>query len=64
MDREEALEELPSVYALLLRWRRYGVSDAAIAERLEVEPSSVPLLVRLAEAKLMALLAEGRRAEG
>jgi DNA-binding CsgD family transcriptional regulator len=63
MERADAIHELPSVYADVLRWRADGASDATIGERLDIPPSSVRLLLRVAEAKLDSLVAhESRRA--
>lgn len=58
VERAEAILELPAVYADVLRWRAAGVPQATIAERLAVLPDTVPILVRVAEAKLLALLAK------
>ncbi len=51
--------ELPDVYANVLRWRSEGLPDISIARLLDVLPATVPVLVRVAEAKLIALLANG-----
>jgi len=55
MDEESTLARLPEGYAEALRLRRQGLDDAAIAERLRLEPQAVGPLLQLAEAKLAAL---------
>jgi hypothetical protein len=60
MERALAMQELPKAYADILRWRDEGASDEEVAGRLGILPASVPLLVRVAEAKLVPLIwAEG-----
>lgn len=56
MDRALAIQELPRAYADILRWRDEGESLEEIAGRLGIQAGSVPLLVRVAEAKLVPLL--------
>jgi DNA-directed RNA polymerase specialized sigma24 family protein len=51
-----ALERLPATYAEALRLREHGETDEAIAARLGIEPEAVEPLVRVAEAKLAALV--------
>jgi hypothetical protein len=51
-----ALERLPATYADALRLREHGETDEAIAARLGIEPEAVAPLVRVAEAKLAALV--------
>ena len=45
---------LPRAYSLALRLRAIGADEQLIGECLEVEPSSVSVLLELAEAKLQA----------
>ena len=56
MDRALAIQELPKAYADILRWRDDGDSDEEIATRLGIQATSLPLLVRVAEAKLVPLV--------
>jgi hypothetical protein len=56
MDRALAIQELPRAYADILRWRDSGESDEEIAARLGVHATTLPLLVRIAEAKLVRLI--------
>ncbi len=56
VDRALAIQELPTAYADILTWRDDGNSDEEIARRLGILPTSVPLLVRVAEAKLVPLI--------
>jgi DNA-directed RNA polymerase specialized sigma24 family protein len=56
---DDSVERLPRVYAEFLLLRREGLADTVIAERLGVPVEAVPLLARLAEAKL-AHLRRGR----
>jgi hypothetical protein len=55
MDEESVLARLPEAYAAALRLRRQGLGEEAIAAQLELEPQAVGPLLRLAEAKLVAL---------
>jgi DNA-directed RNA polymerase specialized sigma24 family protein len=52
---DDSVERLPRVYAEFLLLRREGLADTVIAERLGVPVEAVPLLARLAEAKLAHL---------
>ncbi len=56
VDRVLAIQELPKAYGDILRWRDEGESEEEIAGRLGIQASSVALLVRVAEAKLVPLL--------
>ena len=56
VDRALAIQELPTAYADILTWRDDGDSDEEIAGRLGIQATSVPLLVRVAEAKLVPLI--------
>jgi DNA-directed RNA polymerase specialized sigma24 family protein len=58
MERGEAIGRLPSTYAAVVELLDEGADEAAIAERLGVEPTSVPALVVVARAKLARLLRE------
>jgi DNA-directed RNA polymerase specialized sigma24 family protein len=60
MDRAEAITRLPEAYAVALRLRDAGVTDAQLAAGFGIELQSVPSFLRIAETKL-AELAEGRR---
>lgn len=56
-DQEEgALARLPENYAAALRMRERGLSEQAIAAELKLEREAIGPLLRLAEAKLTALL--------
>ncbi|MDF3311613.1 MULTISPECIES: sigma factor-like helix-turn-helix DNA-binding protein [Rhodococcus] len=52
VHRESAIERLPDAYAVALRMRDAGLSYAAIAERVGVEPEAVGPMLRVAKAKL------------
>lgn len=56
MDRSAALDLLPPTYAEALRLAEAGLEDA-IPEQLGIAPEAVGPLLRLARAKLAALLA-------
>jgi len=56
MDRAEALQALPSTYAMALRLRDEGVEPAAVARVLDVEPEAVGPLLTLAAAQLAGLM--------
>ena len=58
MDRQTALLELPTAHAVALRLRDAGAGDGAVAQALGVPEVSVAGLIRIAEAKLAALLEE------
>lgn len=58
MDREAALLELATAHAVALRLRAAGAEDAAVAQALGIPVTSVPGLVRIAEAKLAALVGQ------
>jgi DNA-directed RNA polymerase specialized sigma24 family protein len=64
MDHEQALRELPDVYAAALRLRDAGLDEAAIATRLEMPLEGVPSLLQIAAAKLAAVLSEDQPADG
>jgi len=58
-EREQALAELPVVYAVALRLSDAGVSTEVIAHAVGVEPEAVDPLLRLAKAKLAERLDPG-----
>lgn len=55
MDRSRAIDLLPEAYAEALRLQEEGLDDL-IPERLGIPPEAVGPLLRLARAKLAALL--------
>lgn len=55
MEPSEAIEQLPAAYAEALRLQQAGREDH-ISARLEIPPEAVGPLLRLAHAKLAALL--------
>jgi len=55
-EKEGALARLPENYAAALRMRARGLSEQAIASELKLEREAIGPLLRLAEAKLTALL--------
>ena len=63
MDRAEALQALPSTYAIALRLLDEGVEPDAVARVLDVEPEAVGPMLTLAEAKLAGLI-EGQGGHG
>lgn len=52
---ERTLGRLPGTYAAYLRLAEAGLVDDDIARQLEIDPAALPLLARLAEAKLAAV---------
>jgi len=58
VDQALALQRLPEVYAAALRLRDAGLDEDAIADELGMERAAVEPLLRVAEAKLAALIAE------
>jgi DNA-directed RNA polymerase specialized sigma24 family protein len=58
VDEALALARLPDVYAAALRLRGAGADDQAIAEELGMEREAVEPLLRVAVAKLDALMAQ------
>ncbi|MGH9224405.1 MAG: hypothetical protein ACRD2W_11640 [Acidimicrobiales bacterium] len=62
MDRQTALLDLPTAHAVALRLHAAGAADDAIAEALGIPVASVAGLLRIAEAKLAALLDEESQA--
>lgn len=61
MDRTAAIAELPEAYAAAVRARDEALSNAEIAARLDIEFEAVEPLLRLAAAKLAAILADHGR---
>jgi DNA-directed RNA polymerase specialized sigma24 family protein len=57
MDRGTAIDRLPEAYANALRLCDQGHDNEAIAARLHLPPEAVRPLLRLAAAKLQAILA-------
>ena len=57
MNRSRALGELPTLHAVALRLRDNGFDDHVIALVLDIEDAQVPTLVRIAEAKLVKVMA-------
>jgi hypothetical protein len=55
MDRDEALELLPPLYAVALRLVDAGAEPALIAAAEGIELESVPAFVELARVKLQAV---------
>lgn len=56
MDGEDdAIHQLPEVYAAALRLRNERLTDAEIAERLGMEREGVSTLLLLAQAKLAVI---------
>jgi hypothetical protein len=59
-QRRAALARLPLPYSTALRLRDAGIDADLIAECVGVEPSALPTLLKLAEAKLAASVAESQ----
>jgi hypothetical protein len=59
MDRSTAIDRLPKAYAAALRLQDEGHDDNAIAIQLGMVPTAVGPLLRVAAAKLRAILAAG-----
>jgi len=64
VNKQDALAQLPEIYAAVLRLRGEGLSDDRIAAALDLEPKAVGPLVKLALAKLAALRESGVDEEG
>jgi DNA-directed RNA polymerase specialized sigma24 family protein len=60
MDQEQALCELPEMYAAALRLRDAGLDDDAIAAQLTMPVEGVPPLLRIAAAKLATVMDDRR----
>ena len=54
--RATAIGRLPPPYAFALRLKDAGVTDEVVAEALGIDPVSLPPFLKLAEAKLAAIL--------
>jgi DNA-directed RNA polymerase specialized sigma24 family protein len=61
MNRTAAIAELPDAYATALRARDEGLSNSAIAARVNIDIEAVEPLLRIAVAKLGAILADHAR---
>jgi DNA-directed RNA polymerase specialized sigma24 family protein len=61
MDRTAAIDELPDAYATALRARDENLSNAEIAARVNIDIEAVEPLLRIADAKLGAILADQAR---
>jgi hypothetical protein len=59
MDRSTAIDRLPKAYAAALHLQDEGHDDNAIAVRLGMAPTAVGPLLRVATAKLHAILTAG-----
>jgi len=64
MNRERAIDQLPETHAAAIRLRGRGFDDPAIAAHLSVPPEAVPELLRIADEKLAALVADHPNAKG
>jgi hypothetical protein len=60
VERDDALRELPSAYAVGLRMRARGNGDAEIAAVLGIEREAVGPLLEVAERKLESVLNQSR----
>jgi len=58
VNRERVIEQLPETHAAALRLRGRGFDDEAIAAALSLPPEAVPELLRMADQKLAALVAD------
>jgi DNA-binding NarL/FixJ family response regulator len=58
MKRAEAIRRLPSIYAAIIELLDAGADETTIADRLDVEPATVPALVTVARAKLDRLVGQ------
>lgn len=56
MDRAEAIEHLPATHAAVIRLLDAGADEAVIAGQLDIHPTAVAPLVKVARAKLARLL--------
>lgn len=61
MDRQAALLELATGYAVALRMHDAGAPAVEIAMALDIPETSVSCLLRIAEAKVAALLEQADR---
>jgi hypothetical protein len=61
MDRQAALLELATAHAVALRLHDAGAADGAVAQALGIPVASVAGLLRIAEAKLAAVLGPADR---
>lgn len=56
VDRSQAIDRLPKVYAEALRLRDAGVEDCIICEKLSIDGEALGPLLNVAEAKLLRLM--------
>jgi hypothetical protein len=56
VDRAEAIELLPTAYAVALRLAESGVAPAVIAEGVGITPEAVPAFLEVARGKLARLM--------
>jgi len=56
MDRHEALDLLPPLYAVALRLEEAGADPAVIAEGVGINPQAVPAFLEVAHGKLVRIL--------
>jgi DNA-directed RNA polymerase specialized sigma24 family protein len=61
VDREQALRRLPEGHVKAIRLRDQGLDDEAIAGRLGIPVEGVEPVLRMAEAKLAALVNRSSR---
>lgn len=59
MDRESAIDRLPTLHATAIRLRDRGADDREIATELGLETGDLAPVLRVAEAKLARLMATG-----
>ncbi len=56
VKRDDAIDELPSTYAVALRLHEAGASNRVVAVALGTEPETVPTILELARRKLTLLV--------
>jgi hypothetical protein len=56
VDRGQALDLLPPLYAVALRLAEAGAPPSVIAEGVDIAPAAVPAFLEVAEGKLERLL--------
>jgi hypothetical protein len=56
MDRSSAIGQLPTAHAVAVRLRDHGFDDHVIAVAIGIGKHEVPILLRIAERKLINLL--------
>ena len=55
MDRDAAIDQLPTPYGAAVRLRDQGVPAREIADQLSIDPDAVTTFFQLADAKLADL---------